>query len=96
MLKFSRTEPDLAYSEVIGRIATAGVKPEDQEFYVNLLCDLNFLGIETKDGFVFPDHEQERRMLREVAREGASQRNGADQDDRYLINSAFYDVLQIQ
>ena len=33
-------------------------------------------------------------MLREVAREGASQRNGADQDERYLITSVAHHLGQ--
>jgi len=94
LVKFARAKPELDYTSVLDRLTAAGVPDEDREFYVDLLCDLNFLGIGTRDGFRFSEHEGDRQLLRQVVHEAASYRKPG-QEERYAVNRAFYDVLQI-
>ena len=80
--------------EVRSRIKRAGVPEEDVEFYLNLLCDVNFLGVQTATGYSFPDDESARRMLREVAKRLASDRGWGEVS--FEVNAAFYQALQIE
>ena len=66
--------------------------PEDLEFYLNLLCDLNFLGIKSKDGYRYATHESERDILRNNARVLSS---NAGRGEVCEINPAFHDVLEV-
>ncbi len=74
-------------------IRAADVSEADLEYYVDLLCDIGFLGIETNSGFRYPRDETERYRLREIARRRAGT---AATQERFEINPAFYPVLQIE
>lgn len=83
------TAPDVA-----SRIAKAGVSEADVDFYINLLCDVNFLAIQTASVFKFASDEREREMLRSVAKKLAAERGWGEEG--YEINAAFYQALQIE
>lgn len=84
----------ISRSEIHERMMRAEVAPSDIEFYVDLLCDVGFLGIETADGFRYPRHEGERQLMRRVARSLAAR--GDRGEESFEINAAFYQVLQIE
>ena len=90
---FSRADTVLKRSEVEARIHRVVLSKEDVSFYLNLLCDLSFLGIETNRGFRFARDESEREFLLETARNAI--RDEGHDEESYVINAAFYDVLQI-
>ena len=75
------------------RFAAAGVVGQDVDFYLDLLCDISFLGIETTTLFRYSGDEEERRTLRNIARVLASRQ---DRSERFAINPAFHQVLQIE
>ena len=93
LYEFAGAGAELRKSEIEGRFALAGVKRDDVEFYLDLLCDINFLGIQTKTDFRFPENEENRRTLRNIAKVLASS-NGID--EKFAINPAFFQVLQIE
>jgi hypothetical protein len=83
----------VSMSDVFSRFDRAGVTTEERSFYVNLLCDVNFIGIQTASGFRFSANEDERQTLIEVARRLRVERQWAD--DSFEVNPAFHHVLQI-
>jgi hypothetical protein len=93
LYEFAGAPRTMRESEVKATIARAGVEQLDIDFYLNLLCDVNFLGIETPQGYRFPAHEGEREMLRTVAATIAANRKRRDHS--YQINAAFHQVLGI-
>ena len=93
LYEFAGAGAELRKSEIESRFALAGVKKGDVDFYLDLLCDINFLGIQTKTGFRFPENEENRRTLRNIAKVLASA-NGID--EKFVINPAFFQVLQIE
>ena len=80
-------------ADIEERMRKARVGDSDMEFYLDLLCDINFLGIETTDGFRYARDEEHRRISRSLAKV-LSSRGGCD--ERFQINPAFYQVLQIE
>ena len=74
-------------------LASAGVDEADANFYLDLLCDISFLGIEARDTFRYSINEEHRRSLRNVANVIASREQ---RDEEFEINPAFYQVLQIE
>ena len=72
---------------------SVGVDEGDIEFYLDLLCDISFLGIETRHTYRYSINEEDRRNLRSVARVIASRE---DRYETFEINPAFYQVLQIE
>ena len=93
LYEFAGTGKQLLREDVESLFATAGVELKDSDFYFDLLCDINFLGIETANGFHYSRDEEERRTLRNIARVIAS-RN--DRNEMFEVNPAFYQVLQIE
>ena len=79
--------------EVMHRMLEAGVGRSDAEWYIDLLCDIGFLGISTSKGFLYSREESERLRLREIAKRLAAQTR---QIETFEINPAFYQVLQIE
>lgn len=73
--------------------ASAGVDECDANYYLDLLCDISFLGIESRDAFRYSINEEERRSLRKVAGVIASREQ---RYEKFEINPAFYQVLQIE
>lgn len=79
--------------DIEARFASAGVELGDVDFYLDLLCDINFLGIEVVTGFRYSRDEEERRTLRKIA-EMTAFRDG--RSESFEISPAFYQVLQIE
>jgi hypothetical protein len=94
LYEFAGAGRTLPEADVRARMARAGVTGDDADFYLNLLCDVNFLGIRTATGFAFPGDEGERRMLIEVARRLATERAWGEMS--FQVNAAFYQALQIE
>ena len=93
LYEFAGTGKELLKEDIESLFATAGVDLDDTDFYLNLLCDINFLGVETANGFHYARDEEERRTLRNIAGVIAT-RNG--RSEMFEINPAFYQVLQIE
>lgn len=93
LYEFAGAPKIMAETEVQESIRRAGVDEEDIDFYLDLLCDVNFLGVETVDGYRFPVDEGDRQMLRAVATTVSRKR--ASGQCSYQINAAFHQVLQI-
>jgi len=93
LYEFAGAPKTMLVSEVHSRIERARVAGADIDFYIDLLCDINFIGIETKDGFRFSSDENERRTMREVSGRRAAE---AGREEAYAIQAAFYQVLQIE
>ena len=74
------------------RLAQAGVAIQDTEDYINLLCDIGFLGISGPSEFVYPADEMERTHQRRLASLSARR---ADTDEVFEINPVFHPELQI-
>ena len=93
LYEFAGTDKILTRKDLESLFATAQVDESDFDFYIDLLCDINFLGIEVGRGFQFPRDEEDRRTIRNMARVIAT-RDG--RSERFQLNPAFYPVLQIQ
>jgi len=93
LYEFAGAPKIMPQNEVQARIARAGVEEPHIDFYLDLLCDVNFLGIQTEHGYRFPAHEGERQLLRAVATTIAANRESGEHS--YQINAAFYQVLDI-
>ena len=93
LYEFAGADSKLDKKDIEQRMASVDVAGSDAEFYLDLLCDIGFLGIETTTGFRLALHEGERRTMREVARRIASSRDG---NEAFAINTAFHWILQIE
>jgi hypothetical protein len=96
LFEFAGAKQTMTRSETERTVAAAGLNDVDIDFYINLLCDLNFLGIESADGFVYARHEGERSLWRNRAKRAAIKRRGEGAEELYEINRAFHDVLEIR
>ena len=86
--------PKIVSRSAIERIfRIAQVAPSDDEFYVDLLCDVNFLKIASKEGYRYARHEADRQIARRIASQLAEQ-NG--NEESYEVSSAFWVVLQLK
>jgi len=94
LYEFGGAPRTVTYDAICERIVRAGAASEDCEFYVDLLCDVNFLGVEGAQGFRYCRDEGERRTTRRVARSLARE-HGRDQE-LFEINAVFHEVLQIE
>lgn len=94
LYEFAGAPKTVTARDVASRIAKAGVSEADVDFYINLLCDVNFLAVQTASGFKFSSDEQERNMLRSVARKLQAERGWGE--EAYEINAAFFQALQIE
>ena len=92
LFEFAGASRTVSLPEIKEMILKADVIGSDVEWYLNLLCDIGFLGIPTSGGFRYSVEEGERSRLREIARRIA-ERSGST--EVYEINSAFYRELQI-
>ena len=92
LYEFAGADRHLSRDDIERRMASVEVIGSDIEFYLDLLCDIGFLGIETTTGFRLARHEGERQGMREVSRRLASSRGATE---AFEINPAFYWILQI-
>ena len=79
--------------EIEKRFQDAEVEEVDFDFYINLLCDVNFLAIESNSGYVYSSDEADRDIKRQVAGRIARRRGS---HESYEVSSAFWHVLQIE
>ena len=79
--------------EVERRFCSAGVCPDDHDFYIDLLCDVNFLAVQSKDGHVYSNDEADREIKRQIAIRVAKQN---ESHESFEVSSAFWHVLQIE
>ena len=93
LYEFAGAPREIDFADTISRFGAAGVTGDDVEFYLDLLCDINFLGVETATGYSYTRDEEDRRIKRNVARVLAERRNRLE---HFEINPAFYQVLQIE
>ena len=93
LYEFAGADRVVNRNDIETRFVAAGIEPEDVEFYLDLLCDINFLGIGTTNGFEYPTDEERRQTFRSIANVLAT-RKGTD--EAFEINPAFYQVLQIE
>ena len=94
LFEFAGAPKILKLSDVCLRISRAEVDQADIDFYIDLLCDVNFLGIQSAQGFRYSKHEGERQMLRQVSKRLAVDRSWGEES--YEVNFAFHWVLQIE
>ena len=93
LYEFAGAERTVSIQDVMRRMACAGVEYEDTDWYIDLLCDIGFLGISTVTGFQYPREEGKRSILREVSTRLAARKGTKE---TFEINPAFYQVLQIE
>ena len=76
------------------RMLLASVDDSDANWYIDLLCDIGFLGISTTkpQKFRYSREESERSTLREISKRLAA---SSSTEETFEINPAFYQVLQI-
>ena len=80
-------------TEIENRFREANVAPEDYDFYIDLLCDVNFLGIRSGNGYRHARDEGDRAIARRIAMQVAS---NSSQEESYQVSSAFWSVLEIE
>ncbi len=93
LYEFASKDRQLLREKIEELCAIAGVEGGDSEFYLDLLCDINFLGIETANGFRYTRDEEERRTLRNIARVIAAR---SERNEVFEVNPAFYQMLQVE
>ena len=94
LYEFAGSAAELTRSQVEAQIGAAGVTGDDVSRYVDLLCDLNFLGIGANGkAFRFTQTERERKVQQVISRKLAE--HGGASQETYRVNPAFYPVLQI-
>ena len=93
LFEFAGSPKVLDRQTITQGFTNAGVDVQDHDFYIDLLCDVNFLAIATNDGFQYSRHEADRQTKRRVAMQIAHN-NGTD--EKYQVSSAFWQVLQIE
>ena len=93
LIEFAGCTTDVTRSQIESRFAAAGVAPEDYEFYLDLLCDVNFLAIATNVGYQYARHEADRTIKRRIAAQVAK---GRGMDETFRVSSAFWQVLQTE
>ena len=73
----------------------AQVLDSEIDFYIDLLCDVNFFGIQSSGGgFRYASQEVERQTLRQVAKRLVISQGWSEES--YEVNPAFYQELQIE
>ena len=92
MLEFVSSTPNVSSVDVEDCITRAGVEEQDLEYYVNLLCDIGFLGIARNGTFQYATDERQRLLWRDVANRIASVQGI---QETYEIHTAFRSVLGI-
>ena len=94
LIEFAGSPKIIQLHEIHKRLAVAGVSTDDFDFYIDLLCDINFLAIGLANGtFEYAKDEADRETKRRVAGRIAAQ---ASEDESYEVSSAFWHVLQIE
>ena len=93
MYEFAGIPRYLTRSQIASRFNEAGVDPQYHEFYIDLLCDVNFLAIASNQGYEYAKHEADRTIKRNMAERLATDRL---RGETYQVSSAFWQVLQVE
>ncbi len=80
-------------SDIEERFEKACVDSEDYNFYIDLLCDVNFLAIPSVNGYEYARHESDREIRRRIATQLARSRSV---EESYQVSSAFWHILQVE
>ena len=92
LVEFAGSPKIISRSEINARLVLAGVAATDHNFYINLMCDINFFKIATTQGYKFASHEADRTMKIQIARKLAQQKGT---EESYEVVPAFWQVLQM-
>ena len=92
LYEFAGSNTTVSLPMVLECMERASVTGDDAEWYLDLLCDVGFLGIKTSEGFHYSTDESERSRLREIAKRLAAQSGSTE---TFAINPAFYGALEI-
>ena len=91
LYEFAGAPATLRRSEVEERLARAEIRGSDATYYLDLLCDLSFLGIETRNGaYEYPADERRRKVLRKAAQ------SRGQSEETYEVNRPFRAFLEIE
>ena len=93
LYEFAGCPKQITRSQIEARFKSADVKANDVEFYIDLLCDVNFLAIPSYNEYVYAKDESDRRMKRRIAAK-ISENNG--EEESFEVSSAFWHVLQVE
>lgn len=92
LYEFAGSPQTLSRQDLQTVFSTAGVAESDVEFYIDLLCDINFLAIEDNREFRLVRDEADRRLKRRISRT-AARRTGCP--ERFQIAEPFVPVLGV-
>ena len=93
LYEFAGCPKTVTRSEIESRFREAEVSSSDCEFYIDLLCDVNFLAIQHNEGYVYASDESDREMKRRIAMQVAKNKQN---EESYGVSSAFWHVLQVE
>ena len=92
LFEFAGSSQTVSWQDLQTILSTAGVAEPDVEFYIDLLCDINFLAIEDNREFRLVRDEADRRLKRRISRT-AARRTGCP--ERFQIAEPFVPVLGV-
>ena len=92
LIEFAGSTKIVSLPKVRECMKRANVTGEDANWYLDLLCDIGFLGITTAEGIHYSAEESERSRLRGIAKRLAVQTGSTE---TFAINPAFYGALEI-
>ncbi len=93
LYEFAGCPRTLSETEVRTRIAKSGAVAMEIDFYLNLLCDVNFMGIRTSEGYEYSEDETRREGMLQVARRLV--KAVWPGEEMFSVNPAFFQALQI-
>ena len=93
LYEFAGCPKIISRSEIERRFSAVAVAVSDFDFYVDLLCDVNFLAIESKEGYQYARDEADREVKRRIAKQKAKQKESVES---YEVSAAFWQVLGIE
>ena len=93
LYEFAGSPQTVSRQELQAIFNAAGVTDSDFEFYINLLCDINFLAIEENREFRLVRDEADRRLKRRISRTAARRTGRAE---RFRIAAPFVPVLGVE
>ncbi|MDE2744707.1 MAG: hypothetical protein OXI41_01805 [Chloroflexota bacterium] len=94
LIELAGSNAELSEKEALSNIVSAGVPKARAEVYLELLCDINVLGVVSDARVQYPPHEEARRILLQRERRVA-RRTGGD-GVGFVVHPAFHDVLGIR
>jgi hypothetical protein len=93
LYEFAGAPVQLTKGQVLQRIAKVGLRPHEVDSYLNVLVELNFLGIKAPSGeYEFPQDDRRRRILLKIA-DGSE--TPTDDDGLFAISLPYHAFLEI-